>query len=107
MKRLSIKSFLLILIIVHWLMLGGCNSERSRPLTTIQDSAKQGIVYDDIGLEIDPENKIFRSQQRVTITGNLAEGKNWKGRAIFPVLCRDGDLPERLGSLGTAKLTTG
>jgi hypothetical protein len=85
-------------------MLGGCNSERSRPLTTIQESAKQGIVYDDIGLEIDPENKIFRSQQRVTITGNLAEGKNWKGRAIFPVLCRDGDLPDAAGVIGHGKV---
>jgi aminopeptidase N len=40
----------------------------------IDFSTENGIVYYDIFLEIDPREGIFRSEQKVTVTGNLVEG---------------------------------
>jgi hypothetical protein len=40
-----------------------------------QDSLREGIVYYDISIEMDPSQGVFRSKQRVSITGNLAQGR--------------------------------
>ena len=56
------------------LILGGCNTKQSQPMNQIDFSMENGVVYYDIFLEIDPVEGIFRSEQKVSIAGNLAEG---------------------------------
>jgi hypothetical protein len=43
-------------------------------MNQIDYSTEEGVVYYDIYFEIDPSEGIFRSEQQVSITGNLAEG---------------------------------
>jgi hypothetical protein len=56
------------------LFLGNCSTNQSKPAGQIDFSIENGIAYYDIFFEIDPVEDIFRSEQKVTITGNLAEG---------------------------------
>ena len=83
MKSSIRKQAVILLIGCLVLTLGSCVSNpprqstsirRHRPLTTIKHPRDEGIVYYDVFFEIDPLKNIFSSQQRVTITANLAEG---------------------------------
>jgi hypothetical protein len=64
------------------LILGSCKTKQSQPADQIDFSMENGVSYYDIFFEIDPIKGIFRSEQKVTVTGNLAEGNKL---AIFLV----------------------
>ena len=56
------------------LILGSCKTKQTQQVNQIEFSTEYGVVYYDIFFEIDPIEGIFRSDQKVSITGNLAEG---------------------------------
>ena len=68
------KPAILLMISSLCLFLGSCKTKQSKPLDQIDFSTGNGIAYYDIFFEIDPIEGVFRSEQKVTITGNLVEG---------------------------------
>ncbi len=70
MKKPVFYTALLLLICILVPILSAC--ERSSSTAGTSDG---GIVYYDISIEMDPAQRIFRSQQRISITGSLAEGR--------------------------------
>jgi hypothetical protein len=64
----------LLMISSLCLILASCKTQRSQPMSQIDYSTEEGVIFYDIYFEIDPPKDIFRSEQQVSITGNLAEG---------------------------------
>ena len=74
MTKTKHKPAILLMISSLCLFLGSCKTKESKPLDQIDFSTENGIAYYDIFFEIDPIEGVFRSEQKVTVTGNLAEG---------------------------------
>ncbi|MGD8752786.1 MAG: hypothetical protein PVG14_15245, partial [Anaerolineales bacterium] len=69
MTKTKSKPAILLMIISLCLFLGNCSTKQSKPAGQIDFSIENGIAYYDIFFEIDPVEDIFRSEQKVTITG--------------------------------------
>ncbi|MEW5872337.1 MAG: M1 family aminopeptidase [Chloroflexota bacterium] len=70
MKRSTFIPTLLLLTAILVPMLGACAL-----LPSAADTSHRGILYYDIAIEMDPAQGIFRSQQQISLTASLAQGR--------------------------------
>lgn len=74
MTKSICKPAFLLMISSLCLILGSCKTKHIQQVNQIDFSPEKGVVFYDIFFDIDPSEGIFRSEQKVTLTGNLAEG---------------------------------